>query len=381
MKDNKIKLGMLLTPNEHMTGALLMNREIFQYLKGKIDVEKIIPQREDLLKIGFVGEVLYYSSATDVASNFSYIMGTSVATVGFLGINHVIQQFHSVDSVGLEIVLDHYKNSNKRESSIIKKWHQLLTKGSQIDTKTLQTRLMVYRAVEKFCCQNAKKIIVVSDLVRSQLVKHIEADASKIKVILNGLPDYWFNNNDQQFTHDAEVVFTTRSNSSFYTLLEKGQDRAFEILSRIKTKKIVYSYLSGLAAEHEKNYKKVMSNIDVELNLNLERKELKRRYRPGQIFLATSRTESFNLSLAEAMACKMVPVCFPTGLVLSHIEHGKNGFIVNSVKEAEKIINKLSKNFEIRERIGQAAYETAKKYFTYDRMLQDYESFLKSVIY
>lgn len=371
------KIGTILAPEKYMTGALLMNREIYNFLKNKIDISPVVPAENDFLSVKHIGTILYYFTAANEAKNFEYILGTSVATLGFLEQTKVIQQFHGVDSVGHQLVLDDYNLSAEDKKKIADKWRSFICDKNSSLTD-VEVDIEVSKQAEKRCCDRSHSIIAVSPLVEKQLVDFIGADPKKIQVILNGIPDYWFESTSQEFVDKPEVVFTTRGSDSFYNMLEKGHDRAYEVLSRVDIDKKIFLHLSGVAeAKQQKYLGTIKQETGSNILLNKSREELKNNYKPGQIFLTTSRTESFNLSLAEAMACKMVPVCYPTGLVESHIVHGENGFVVNSTEEAVEIINELSKNKDLRQKIGSNAYNTAKEHFTYTRMLGEYESYLK----
>lgn len=368
----KKKIAMILAPGKYMTGALLMNREIFQFLRDKIDIDSIIPDLEsdEFLKIKNIGTALYYSSAVDQSKEFEYVWGTSVATVGFFAKNKVIQHFHGIDSVGHQLVIDGYMRQSKKELKIAKKWQNILNDSAEFDLAEIETSIRVSRAIEEFCVEKSKNIIAVSPLVKKQLLENFKIDESKVTVILNGIPEYWFSDREKYFVEEPEIVFTTRSDGSFYNLLEKGQDRACEIFSKLKIKKLFCAHLSETQTEDYKT--RIEKSTGATLMANLSREELKEKYQPGQIYLTTSRTEACQLTLIEAMASCMVPVCFPAGLVKDYIINGHNGFVVNSVSEAVSVINNLGQDEELRNKIALNARQTAEKHFTYERMLAEY---------
>lgn len=53
--------------------------------------------------------------------------------------------------------------------------------------------------------------------------------------------------------------------------------------------------------------------------------------------------EPFGLSVAEAMCCGTPVIAFNRGSMTELIQHGKTGFIVNSIEEAEKAVSCLSR--------------------------------------
>ena len=364
-----------------MTGALLMNRDIYQFLKNKIDIHPIIPKNEEYLNIRNIGTILYYFSAVDQAEDCDFIWGTSIATLGFFNQNKVIQHFHGVDSIGRQVVLDNYKSQSESENKVTQKWQKILLNNNDSNLEEVKRDIAISGEIEKICCQKAIVIIAVSPLVKKQLIGDFGVSSEKIKVILNGISDYWFENHDSKFVDDAKVIFVTRVSNSFYNLLEKGQDRAYEILSQLDNQKKIYSHLSTSNPREINEYKKVVeNNTGAQIIIGKNREQLAREYRAGDIYLGTSRTEACQLTLIEAMACRMCPVTYSVGIVSDYIKNGINGFVVKSIKEAVHVIEKLSKDKKLRETIGNNAYFTAKENFTYDRMLDEYSEFISNVI-
>ncbi|MCF7928604.1 MAG: glycosyltransferase family 4 protein [Spirochaetales bacterium] len=76
--------------------------------------------------------------------------------------------------------------------------------------------------------------------------------------------------------------------------------------------------------------------------------------------------EPFGLSVIEAMACGTPVIAFDRGSMPELIEHGKNGFVVNSLDEAIRAVSdveKLDRNY---------CRHHVEKYFTADRMAEEY---------
>ncbi len=76
--------------------------------------------------------------------------------------------------------------------------------------------------------------------------------------------------------------------------------------------------------------------------------------------------EPFGLVMIEAMACGTPVIAFPGGAVEEIIDHGVNGFIVNSVKEAVEAVSNVSL---IDRKVCRATFEQR---FSARRMCQDY---------
>lgn len=375
------KFGFILPPGSRFTGASALNRDIYNYLKKEIDISALKPDTDFYYKVHIVGSLLNYFSLYKVADQYEYIMGTSFATLPFLNKAKIIQHFHSIDTASYKNVLESIKKQNKKEKKVMDRWLNLFDNIFEEKIEDILPRLVISEATESVCAQNAEKIIVVSPVVKTQLVKLFKIKSDKIKVILNGIPDYWFDNEKTDFVEKTSIVFPTRINYTMYTFLEKGQDRAFEILSKIDIPKKIYLHFGTCTEEFKKRYQKIiMDKTSAKIINDMNREMLQKEYQPGQILLSTSRTEACQLTLIEGMASKMIPVTYPIGIAPYVIKNGENGYIVNSAKEAIAIIKKLNNDSMLRKKIGQNARKTAEKYFTFDKMINQYSNILKQII-
>lgn len=87
-------------------------------------------------------------------------------------------------------------------------------------------------------------------------------------------------------------------------------------------------------------------------------------YQEADLFLHTSKQESFGLVIVEAMAAGLPVVCFNGGGNKELIDNGKNGYIIqefNPQMFAEKIIE-LSQSPEFYSRVSKNAITSVKKY-------------------
>lgn len=84
--------------------------------------------------------------------------------------------------------------------------------------------------------------------------------------------------------------------------------------------------------------------------------------------------EPFGLSVVEAMACGTPVVAFNKGSMPELIDSGKNGFIVENVKEAIEALGKISKIDR------QCCRDTVEKRFSVERMVDDYIKVYEQII-
>lgn len=90
------------------------------------------------------------------------------------------------------------------------------------------------------------------------------------------------------------------------------------------------------------------------------------------VVLQKSLREGFGLTVTEAMWKKAPMIGGNTGGIRQQINHGENGYLVDSIEEAAKYIVKLVKDEELRRHLGEEARKTVKDNFLMVRLLEDY---------
>ncbi len=74
--------------------------------------------------------------------------------------------------------------------------------------------------------------------------------------------------------------------------------------------------------------------------------------------------EAYGRVVFEAMACGLPVVCGRRGGYADYIEHGVNGFLVDSKDEAVTLLLRLRDDLDLRQRIGRAARRTAERIYS-----------------
>jgi glycosyltransferase involved in cell wall biosynthesis len=82
-------------------------------------------------------------------------------------------------------------------------------------------------------------------------------------------------------------------------------------------------------------------------------------YRTSEEYL-----EAWGRVVTEAMACGLAVVCHNRGGYAEAIEHGRNGFLFESQREALEILLLLKEDPALRERVGREARRTAEELFS-----------------
>lgn len=78
-------------------------------------------------------------------------------------------------------------------------------------------------------------------------------------------------------------------------------------------------------------------------------------YREGDYFI--NSYTSITVKLAEAMACETVPICFRTPESQDFIEHGTDGFIIDTSLELLPLLKALDEDEDMRREVGKNARE------------------------
>lgn len=375
------KIGFILAPNSRVAGSLVLNRELFKSLnEAGLKIEAIIPDIDKFYQVPIIGSLLNYFTLYHTANKFDYIIGTSFATLPFINSHaKIIQQFHSTDTGSYIRVMKVIDDQTKKEGTIMNKWTNRFKDFFKEFIIDSSTKVQIAKTTEGICARKAQKILVVSSSVKNEVIKFFKVNENKIKVIPNGLPDFWFENKGMPFEKPS-LFFVTRINNTEYTFLEKGFDRALEICDRIKIPKTLILHFGNSPQEFVVSFKKRLATFSkAKMLFDMPREGLKKLYRQGGIFLQTSRTEACQLTLLEAMASKMVPISFPVGIAPTVIKNGENGFLVNSVEEAVKVIRDISKNKNLLFEMSEKAYQTVSKDFRFDQMVNKYKKEISSV--
>lgn len=131
---------------------------------------------------------------------------------------------------------------------------------------------------------------------------------------------------------------------------------------------------------------------DIELKVNMPVEELKRLYRESTIFWHLcglkhedpSAIEHFGMTTVEAMQNKMVPIVYNGGGLREIVDHGVNGFSVQSTAELLKYSMQLFQDQKLVQKLSESAQKKAQSYTRakfgdkvkafFDKILRTYSS-------
>jgi len=106
---------------------------------------------------------------------------------------------------------------------------------------------------------------------------------------------------------------------------------------------------------------------------------LRNLYNSADIYLFPSIHEGLNNTMLDAMACGLPIVAFNTTSMPELVEHGKNGFLCNSIREMEYYLHYLIEDASTRKEFGKKSREIA-SWFTWERCANGYKKLYDELI-
>ncbi len=348
------------------TGAHHINNLMVNKLREHGVMVKNVYPKVDLIdtsriNLKGVANILFFYSLLEQKKEilkYDLIQGTTYTPITFLPFKiPVVTHFGSTTQGFLQAV----PKTKHIEKNFLDIWKRLKNNQviSELDLKTKKPLLDI-ADIEFFAASKANKIIATSKIVKNDLIKYGQIPSNKICVIHNAIEDYWFDA-PLAVMGKPKLIFLGRIGNDIFTWKLKGVDRLISIyenfpdlekVSIVMTiNKKICTWLNNHIPSHKYLY-------------NFPKDKIRNVLQPyrGSIFLLTSRYEGFSLSLIEAMSQGLIPIAFPVGVAPEIIIDGKNGFLVSSVKEANKRIKEILDNDDLRAEMSLAAYNTSLKF-------------------
>jgi glycosyltransferase involved in cell wall biosynthesis len=236
-----------------------------------------------------------------------------------------------------------------------------------------QTKALFAYQCEKTSLKKAKHIIAVSNKTRNDMIEKYSVPEKKITTIHNGVDCERFKPNPatQWSTNRREIFMCSRLDK------RKNIPEAFRALAKLNVSYECKIAGTGPIGSKLRDIAKGL-NVNVKFLKRVPDDVLPKLYAESNIFLSTSSSEGFNLTVLEAMAsgCAVVVSDIP-----SHNEFVKslyNGLIYSNVDELCRFLNAPH---YLLESLGSAARKTALD-FSWDKVARKtigiYEKVLSS---
>jgi glycosyltransferase involved in cell wall biosynthesis len=257
------------------------------------------------------------------------------------------------------------------------------------------SRLIVTRHVlfplnrlHRITLSKASRIIAVSEAVASQLRANAIVSTEKISVVLNGIDTSRFvatraEFNSSQFREswklpsDCLLVATVGELTPL-----KGQEDFLHAASQVsKEYPTAYFIIAGIDHSPGNKHRLRLEHLIEKLNLTERVRlvgwldDLAALYSALDVFVSASRTESFGLAIAEAMASGTAAVATETEGAAELIQAGETAELVpvGNVEKLAEAILALLKDGETRTRLGLSAQRAAVARFGVERMIAETE--------
>lgn len=146
-------------------------------------------------------------------------------------------------------------------------------------------------------------------------------------------------------------------------------------------KLIIAGSLIKERAEHVQYYNKIKRMIEGkgEILIDIPQSKLINLYSRALCILFTPINEDFGIIPLEAMASEKPVIAVNEGGPRETVQHGRTGFLVNSVDEMAEAMKRLADDMSLVERMGKAGKLLVKNKFSWERFFNSFDSLLKEV--
>jgi len=373
----RLKIGMVITPTMSGTGIISTNLA-FELARRNHEVHLLSIRKPFILRRE---ENLHFHRVPEAPL---YTIRSTPFTVTIAGKIVDIFKRERFDLVNVHYALP-YSISAHLAKEICKAQGMtfpLITSVHGTDIHTFGRR-KIYREAIAYALDQSDGITAVSKFLAKLVVKDFGISKSKVKVIYNfTYPDRFRPRSLPQlrrrFAKDGEKLILHVSNFRPVKRVDLAL-RAFALVAKRTKAKLL---LLGHGPDFEKA-KLLARKLGIARRVYFlgKQKRVERFYSIADLFLFTSKIESFGIPLIEAMASS-VPVVAPrVGGIPEVVKHGRTGFLTSSDpgEIAEHCISILE-DPELAKRMGELGREIVLKRFSVDVIIPRYIAYYKQIL-
>lgn len=261
-------------------------------------------------------------------------------------------------------------NAYARAVSLIYKVPNLVTVHSDQagDYQNVLVR-SIYLLIEKMTRFPTKNYIAVSNYLRERLVKN-GVPAGKIDVVYNGL-DF------PKSTNKPHKRLVIGSVGRLHHV--KGYDLLIEAFALMDNKRLRLK-IAGSGGKYE-DLKKLATSLGVSDRVEFVgfKKDIYEFLDTIDVYVQTSRSEGFGMSVIEAMSQALPVVVTPAGSLNEIVSDGKTGFVSQdfSPKSIADALSRAVDNYELSKKAGEKAEEFVKRNFNIKSWIKNTEKIYK----
>jgi len=231
--------------------------------------------------------------------------------------------------------------------------------------------------------KKANRIIVISEIIKNELIADLEISAEKIEIVYNGIDLDEFHVFDQKDIENEKKKYGFFKDSKIIGYVgrlheEKGLNILIDAFFQLSRR---FDHLYLLLVGDGPERKKLESQV---VHLGLEKKILFLGYKDNvplflnliDVFVLPSIVrESFGIVLIEAMACSKIVVASNLGGIPEIINNTVDGFLFEpgNEKELADCLSRILSDDKLREKIEAKALKKVKEKFSVDIMIKKLE--------
>ncbi|MCD5383965.1 glycosyltransferase family 4 protein [candidate division WOR-3 bacterium] len=237
---------------------------------------------------------------------------------------------------------------------------------------------------EKMVYRKPGIITAASGKVKKELIDYLGIDRERISILYNGVDTDEFNPLDRAVSRERILNQFGLPEKSILVLFmgdlrskRKGAEFLLQAFQKIRDERIK---LLLVGPQRGKYYRKLIEKYKLKTKIVPMgfRKDTPDIYRAADIFVLPSLYEACSIAVLEAMATGLPCIVSKETGTSELMENGVDGIILNSLRDAEEIRQKiefLSKNSEIREKMGNNARKKSLQY-KWERMGEECEKLI-----
>jgi glycosyltransferase involved in cell wall biosynthesis len=238
-------------------------------------------------------------------------------------------------------------------------------------------------------------IVGCSNYITEKIKSRFPQFASRCQTVFNGVDIDNFVRDDSEKSPEQKLLFVGRISpekglhnllDALKIVIQKYPETQLQIVGPYKPAPT--EFIASLSDEStvaslaqfvpEKYYSHLQTKLSPEIAKNvsfvgsIKHSQLVKLYQQANILINPSLSESFGMSLVEAMATGIPVIASKVGGMTGIVEEGKTGFLVESDNPnalAEAIIKLLAEP-QLRTSMGEAGYERVLNYFSWDKVAE-----------
>lgn len=218
----------------------------------------------------------------------------------------------------------------------------------------------VYKYIYSLICYKfSDYIFVVTESEKKRIIKTFRLKSEKIIVMSN-----WVDTS--RFYKENNI----RTNEFLYIgRLEQGKGvlETIDLLHRTEWKLNVFGEgtLKQKLIDHAN-----LNNVNIEIHGILPNNLLPEIYNKYKYFILNSNSEGMSKVLLEAMACGCIVFCSDIEANKNIVNNSENGFFIKNKENFENILERLTQNHQLEERVSSKATKYISKNFSLDNFVE-----------